>query len=155
VGIASWVSIVSTPLGGILVDWSGRINSFIWAGTIISTVGIVFLVWGGPIVVWMVLLGVAFGLVPGAVMALPQQVLLPTSRSMGFGLFYTFVFLGFGVLPAVAGWLQDVTGSADMSMYFSGAVTLLTIPALLIFRALQRRLGSPGLEYAQAAAASA
>ena len=76
---------------------------------------------------------------PGAIMALPNQVLSLQGRSTGFGVFY-MVFYGIvAILVPVAGWLKDFTGEATASVLFGGVLMILTVAALTTFRILQRR----------------
>ena len=87
----------------------------------------------------MLLLGVTIGGWPGAIMALPNQVLSPQSRSTGFGVFY-MVFYGIvAALVPVAGWLRDFTGEETASLQFGGVLMILTVVALIVFRILQQR----------------
>jgi len=89
---------------------------------------------------WVVLFGIALGIWPGAVMSLPSQVLSPTGRSTGFGLFYTVYYLGMAILPPFAGLLQDRTGNAIASVLLGGFLMGFTILPLLGFRVLQWRV---------------
>ena len=76
---------------------------------------------------------------PGAIMALPNQVLSPQGRSTGFGVFY-MVFYGIvAILVPVDGWLRDFTGETTASVVFGGVLMILTVAALTTFRILQRR----------------
>ncbi len=86
---------------------------------------------GGPAVLWSALVGLLIA--PGAgVVALPGKVLSSRSRSTGFGLFYTLFYAGMGLAPVVAGYLVERSGGA-------AALWLLAVPALWLFRVLQRR----------------
>ncbi len=139
-GLASWISIGSIPMGGWLTDRTGRVNLFIVTGCTMSALVVWLLPVGGSILVWVILFGVAAGGWPGAIMALPGQVLSSTGRSTGFGVFYTVSYLGMAAFPPIAGWLRDSTGTATASVLFGGLLLALTIIALSVFRLLQRRL---------------
>ena len=139
VGLASWISLGSVPLGGYLTDRTGRSNTFILGGVLLCALAIWVLPFGGPALPWVILLGVAFGAPPGAIMALPAQVLRPVSRSTGLGVFYTTFYVGTAALLPLAGYLQDRTGGAATSLMFAGLLMVLCVPALLAFRLLQRR----------------
>ena len=95
---------------------------------------------GGTVLVWVVVFGIAIGGWPGAVMALPGQVLSTKGRGTGFGVFYTVYYVGMAIFPPIAGWLQDSTGAATASVLFGGLLLALTIVALAVFRLLQLRL---------------
>lgn len=139
VSLVSWLSIGSIPTGGWLTDRTGRINLFIVAGCVVCALAIWLLPVGGSILVWVILFGVAFGAWPGAIMALPGQVLSPAGRSTGFGVFFTVSSVGMAIFPPIAGWLQDATGKADASVMFGGLLLALTVVALALFRLLQKR----------------
>ncbi len=87
------------------------------------------------------LIGLAFGAPPGAVMALPAQVMRPEVRSVGFGIFYTGNYLLMAGLPPVGGWLLDRTGMAAAPVLFSAALFAL-MPALLAIVQRLRRVAA-------------
>ena len=140
VSLISWISIGSMPLGGWLTDRSGRINAFIICGVILSALFTFLLPVGFSTLGCILLLGLAFGVWPGAIMALPSQVLSPRGRSTGFGVFYMVFYGIMAILPPVAGWLRDLTGGATAPVLFGGMLMALTVVALAFFRILQRRL---------------
>lgn len=140
VSVASWISIGSIPLGGLLTDRTGRINLVIVAGATGMVAALWALPMGGTPLLWVVLLGIAIGLPPGAIMSLPGQVLSPEARSTGLGVFYTVYYLGMALLLPVAGWLQDSTGSAAVPLYFGGGLAALAVVTLGLFRLAQRRV---------------
>src|SRR5688572_22144215 len=65
---------------------------------------------------------------------LPGAVLSPESRATGFGLFFTTNYVGFAILPAVAGVLVDLTGSPAAPIWFDAAIFATVIPLVLWFR---------------------
>ena len=144
VGLASWISLGTLPLGGWLADRTGKSNLLIAGGAAACAVAM----WGigstgpepaiGPWI-WIALLGVVFGLPAGAIMALPGQVLHPQSRGTGLGVHYTVFYVGAAMLQPVAGFLQDFTGSATTAVLFGGLMMALTLPSLALFRMLQGR----------------
>ncbi len=138
VGLISWITIGSIPMGGWLTDRTGRINTFITGGVILNAVFIAFLSAGISVPACILLLGLTIGTWPGAIMALPSQVLSPQGRSTGFGVFYMVYYGIMAVLPPVAGWLRDSTGGATASVLFGAALLALTSAALAVFRILQR-----------------
>ncbi len=141
VSLLSWLIIATIPLGGYLADRTGRSDLMFWGGCLAAAAAIAMVPLAGPVELWIILSAV-LGLTVGPVMALPGEVLSPESRATGLGLFYTFYYLGTGALPALAGWLQDMTGSAAAVIWFSALCLLLAPFSLLAFRLLQRR-GAP------------
>lgn len=142
-GLASWVSIASVPLGGLLTDRTGRVNAFIAGGAVACSLVALLHAYVDAPWLWVLLFGIVLGGPPGAIMTLPGQVLSPESRNTGFGVFYTVFYLGMVLLVPVAGWLQDVTGTARAPILFSAALMLAALPALGALRLLQRRLPAP------------
>ena len=139
VSIASWITIGSIPLGGWLTDRTGRINAFIIGGVLLNALFIVLLPLGVSVLVCVLLIGLTMGGWPGAIMALPNQVLSPQGRSTGFGVFYMVFYGIMAALAPVAGWLRDFTGEATASVLFGGLLMAMTVAALIAFRILQRR----------------
>ena len=139
VSLISWITIGSIPLGGWFTDRTGQINAFIIGGVLLNALFIFLVPLGFSVLPCVLLLGMTIGGWPGAVMALPNQVLSPQSRSTGFGVFY-LVFYGIvAALVPVAGWLRDFTGEETASLQFGGVLMILTVVALIVFRILQRR----------------
>ena len=91
-----------------------------------------------PVELW-VILSAVLGFTVGMVMALPGEVLSPQSRATGLGLYYTMYYIGTGILPAIAGWIQDISGSATYVIWFSATCLAIAPLSLLAFRILQYR----------------
>ncbi len=143
VSILSWLIIVTIPLGGYLVDRTGQGDKAIWIGCLVAAAAIAMIPVGGPIIVWIVL-SAALGITVGAVMALPSEVLSTNSRATGMGVFYTLYYAGTAGLPALAGWLHEITDNVEAVIWFSAVCLVLSPITLLAFRKLQQRM-APGI----------
>jgi len=139
VSILSWLIIVTIPLGGYLVDRTGQGDKAIWIGCLVAAAAIAMIPVGGPIIVWIVL-SAALGITVGAVMALPSEVLSANSRATGMGVFFTLYYAGTAGLPALAGWLHEITGNVEAVIWFSAVCLVLSPITLLAFRKLQQRM---------------
>lgn len=139
VSLTSWVTVGSIPLGGWLTDLTGRINAFIIGGVILNALIMFLIPMGGSVLAYVLLFGLAMGGWPGAIMALPSQVLSPQGRSTGFGVFYMVYYGMVAALIPIAGWMRDFTGDATASVQFGGVLMVMTLVALIAFRILLRR----------------
>ena len=139
VSIVSWITIGSIPLGGWLTDRTGRINAFIIGGVFLNALFIVLLPLGVSVLLCVSVIGLTRGGWPGAIMALPSQVLSTQGRSTGFGVFYMVYYGIMAALTPVAGWLRDFTGEGTASLLFGSVLMVLTVAALIVFRILQQR----------------
>ena len=138
ISLLSWLLIVIIPLGGYLTDRTGKKDLMFWGGCLAAAAAIAMVPVMDPVELWVVLSAV-LGFTVGMVMALPGTVLSPESRATGLGLYYTMYYIGTGVLPAIAGWIQDTTGSAAFVIWFSAACLAIAPFSLLAFRILQYR----------------
>ncbi len=142
VSIGIMVSLVSVPLGGYVADRLGRPNLVIVGGCLATALFIALLpLLPGP-TLWVVLMGIMFGLPPGAMMSLLPQA-LPTNRlSTGLGIYYTVFYLSIVVCLLLAGEVARPLRGA------SGA-RLLRRPGHGGKRALRRPLPLPRAERRQ------
>lgn len=136
--LAMWIAIPVTLLGGVVTDRSQRANLIIVSGFVLGAVVLALLAAGGAVTGWSAMFGLSLG-VAGAIMALPGELLRPQSRATGFGLLYTVYYAAIAIMPAVAGWLLDVSGDRAMPIWFAAALMALGPLALLAVRLLQRR----------------
>ncbi|NVN85145.1 MAG: MFS transporter [Rhodopseudomonas sp.] len=140
-----WLAAVSVPLGGWLADRIGRAESVIVAGCVLSG-GLLFAITRIEAVMpCVVALGLAGGLAAGPIMSLPARSLLPGTRAIGMGVFYTVFYLGMMMGPMLAGAYSRAAGTAAAAFDFGGAVALLCPALLWLFQriALTRRLPQP------------
>jgi fucose permease len=56
----------------------------------------------------------------------------------GMGIFFTWTYIGHATLPALAGKLQDLTGSLAASQYFAAALVFAMLIVFVALRLLQR-----------------
>ncbi len=138
VALLSWLIIATIPLGGYLADKTGKTDLMFWAGCLVAGAAIALVPVAGPLHLWIVL-AAAMGFAVGPIMALPSAVLSPASRGTGLGIYYTLYYLGTGVFPALAGWLQDVTGSVAVVIWFAAACLIAAPFSLLAFRLLENK----------------
>jgi MFS family permease len=136
---ASWALIGAVVLAGYLLDRARRPTLWLALSALLTAVTCLALPAVEPAWLWIVLFGLVSAPVTVGSMALPGEVLRADSRNTGFGLFFTMNYLGFGLLPPVAGYLLDVTRSTAAPLWFGGALYLSIMPLLLIFRRLQGR----------------
>ena len=140
VSLASWMSIGTLPFGGWLTDRTNFPNTFIVAGVLGSALAFYLAAEGAMPLVWVGLFAICLGVWPSAVISLPSQILSPSGRNTGFGVFYTLYYVGMATLPPIAGWLQDSTGNPKAPVLLAALVTAFTVVTLLFFRLLQQRL---------------
>jgi len=137
VGIATWLTVASVQAGGLIVQRWGRANVVMLAGVIVWGVCLLLLPSISPTTVLFVI-GLFLGLPVGVIVSMPAGVLRPASRAIGMGLFFTWLYIGHAVLPPVAGWLQDLSGSAATPFYFASVLVLSIVPLFFAFRSLRR-----------------
>jgi predicted MFS family arabinose efflux permease len=137
ISLLSWLLIVIIPLGGYLTDRTGKKDLMFWGGCL-TAAAIAMVPILDSVEMWVVL-SALLGFTVGMVMALPGEALSPESRATGLGLYYTIYYIGTGILPAIAGWIQDAMGSAAFVIWFSAACLTVAPFSLLAFRVLQRR----------------
>ncbi len=138
ISILSWLLIAIIPLGGYLSDKMVKKDLLFWGGCLVAAVAIALVPVLEPVILW-VTLSAIMGITVGMIMALPAEILSPESRSTGLGLYYTIYYIGTGILPAIAGWIQEVSGSASHVIWFSAFCLVLAPFSLLAFRLLQTR----------------
>lgn len=141
--LAGWTLIVSVPLGGLLIERSGRpivaiVGCVVAMGLAIAAVGT-----AGTSGWIIAATGFIAGLPGGAMMALPAQVLRPANRSTGMGIYFTWYYVGMALLPALAGLLRDWIGDPRAPLLFAAALCLVTIGCVAAY-AIIRAWASPG-----------
>ena len=136
---ASWLAILTLPLAGFFLDRARPITAWLLLSASFSAVICLLVPTVEPIWLWIVLFAVALAPIAVGSMALPGVVLRAESRGTGFGLFFTVNYIGFGLLPAAAGFLVDWTGSPTAPLWFDGLIFASIVPLILIFRWLQAR----------------
>ncbi len=131
---------VSIPVGGYIVDRTGRAGLTIAVGMGLSAVALVALPRSDTAVTVLILFGIVAGLPVGAIMSLPARVLAPETRALGMGLFFS-LFYGFAVAaPLIAGALLDSTGWDGAAMDFGAVMMLAGIGMLALFERVARRV---------------
>jgi MFS family permease len=138
VSLVPWLTLVTLPLYGLLVDRTGHKGPFIVGAALAAAVACALVPRAAPVLPLLVF-GLVCGAGSGGIMSLPAEVLRPSSRNTGFGVFYTVFYGGIALMPPLAGVLQDATAHPGAPLWFAAAL-LVTVPvALLAFRRLQAR----------------
>jgi len=137
--VPRWLSLVAIPLGGYLIDRTGRADLFIGTAIVGSAAVAALLPLGWvPALVLVVVLGFVRGPCAGGINALPGEVLQPRNRSLGIGVYQTAYYAGMAFVPPLAGHLHGATASAAGAIWFSAALTTATLLPLWAFRWMQR-----------------
>lgn len=139
VSLAVWVSSVSVPLGGAVVDRWRRPDLAITAGCLLTALAVTATPLLPAPVVWLLVAGVMVGLPAGPIVALVPRSVRPEQFAAGFGVFYATYYLGMAALQPVAGLLRDLTGSAAAPLFFAAGAMVLAAVALGAFRWIERR----------------
>ena len=138
VSLAIWVSVISVPLGGALVDRTRRPDLAIVVGCMLTAGTFAAMPLIGPPVAWLLLAGVVVGLAPGAMVALLPGSVPPAQLAAALGIFYATFYLGMAVMQPLAGLLLDITGSPAAPLLFAAATMALAVAALGAFRRIER-----------------
>jgi len=113
---------------GVLAEWFGIIPMVV--GTeILTTVGILSLHWSSTSVIWFILpfVGVVLNGTSSVLYATVAEIISPTGRSRGYGLYYA-ITLGCGaVSPMIYGLVTDSMG-LPFTIMSTALMVLITIP---------------------------
>jgi MFS family permease len=137
--IAIFVTLVSVPAGGILADRWKHPNILIVVGSVGAGL-ITMLVPGSTSPLTMLLVtGIIGGAAPGAIMSLLPKTVRPEVLATAFGVYYCVFYLIFTVTPPIAGRVRDFVGTPDAPVFVAGAVWIMTVIGLALFRAIEHR----------------
>ena len=81
-----------------------------------------------------VILGIFAGIPCAYLMTLPLAYLAPSNRDVGFGIFYTWVYGGLGILMMISGYIRDHMASPASPIYFAALLLALVPFATLLFQ---------------------
>jgi MFS family permease len=133
-----WLSCISVPLGGVLVQRGLSPHAIMIAGCLVFAALLAVL----PFLPWpaatLVLLGFVAGLPSGPGIAMPAQVVPSERRAIGMGIFYTVFYVGMALLPGLAGWARDRSGVATAPFLVAVGYEILAVLAYLVFVRLTR-----------------
>ena len=138
VSVVSWLLIVSVPLGASVADRAGHPMTTMLTFLALAAFAIALLPFAGGSLGLMAAIGLCFGPPAGLIMALSGQSAAPERRALSMGVYFTVYYVGMGVVPGIAGFARDATGSAVAPIWLSAVMMLLTVVALFTFRAVRR-----------------
>ena len=142
VSIIAWVSLLTGPLAGGLIDRTGRAPAWV-AGGLLGLVATLAAMATGALapVPAMLLVGAVVAVVPTAVYSLPGRLVPAEVVGTAFGVITSFSNLGTLVGPAVAGALRDRTASWPALWAGCAGVAVLAVLAAVATR--PRGVGHP------------
>jgi predicted MFS family arabinose efflux permease len=113
---------------GVLAEWLGIIPMVV--GTeILTTTGILSLLWSSPPVVWVILpfVGIVLNGTSSVLYATVAEIISPAGRSRGYGLYYA-ITLGCGAIsPMIYGLVTDSLG-LPFTIMSTALMVLITLP---------------------------
>ena len=122
--------IVSIPLGGWLIERTGRPATIAAVGVLGWAACIAAVRAGADPTTWLTVAGLVSGWAAGALSAAPARFLAPAARAVGLGLFYSMYYLGLGVLPRLVGAWADRAGTPEVVLDAAVAFALATVGLL-------------------------
>jgi predicted MFS family arabinose efflux permease len=141
VSIVSWLLIASVPLGASIADRAGHPMTTMLTFLVLAAGTIALLPFAGGSLGLLAALGLIFGPPAGLIMALSGQSAAPERRALSMGVYFTVYYVGMGVVPGIAGFARDATGSAAAPLWLSTVMMLLAMLTLVAFRAMRRAGG--------------
>lgn len=138
-------SVVGVMLGGLFTRRLTRPDLLI-AG--------IAVIWGAMLVaapltnpaIMLVAAGLVGGIPAGLISAMPGQVLRPQTRGPGLGVFFTWLYVGFAVTPALGGWMADLLHRPEAPLFTGATLLIAALPLLFVFGAMRKRLvGTAGV----------
>ncbi|EJN10452.1 arabinose efflux permease family protein [Bradyrhizobium sp. YR681] len=114
ISVVMWLSVISVPSGGYLADRGKPLVLTIAASLAVAGL-LAWLSRSDAVITILVLIGLVGGFPAGPIMSLASRVLVPETRAIGMGVFYTLFYAAMMAGPAVAGRLAKSAGTAPRS----------------------------------------
>lgn len=130
ISVVMWLSVISVPAGGYLADRFKRPFLLAIAASLAVAALLAWLTRSDAVITILVLIGLIGGHPAGPIMSLAARVLVPETRAIGMGVFYTLFYAAMMLGPAVAGRLAKSAGTAAAALDL-GALTVLACPPLM------------------------
>jgi MFS family permease len=137
--VVLWLVTISLPAGGVLADRSGRRALVLVSGLIAFAAAMVLSAHVNFVLLAFLVLGIASGLPCGAIMSLPTEVLVPETRPVGMGIFFT-VYYALNVFgPWAIGNLAKIAGKPQSAFDVSAISLGVGVLIWLVFQQIVRR----------------
>ena len=133
VSIALWLTLITIPLGGQLVDRLGHGDYAIVFGAVATALCMGALPGFGVPTFWCVMVALAIAPLPGAIMALLPRAVRSETLATGYGIFYSVYYAVVALAQPLAGLVRDRFGTAESPVMFAAVVMGLTAVAHLVF----------------------
>ncbi len=130
ISVVMWLSVISVPAGGFLADRFKRPFMLAITASLLVAVLLAWLPRSDWVITILVLIGLIGGHPAGPIMSLAARVLVPETRAIGMGVFYTLFYAAMMLGPALAGRLAKSAGTAAVALDL-GALTVLACPPLM------------------------
>ncbi|WP_369722900.1 CynX/NimT family MFS transporter [Bradyrhizobium sp. LLZ17] len=130
ISVVMWLSVISVPAGGYLADRFKQPFVLAIAASLAVAALLTWLTRSDAVITILVLIGLIGGHPAGPIMSLTARVLVPETRAIGMGVFYTLFYAAMMLGPAVAGRLAKSAGSAAVALDL-GALAVLACPPLM------------------------
>ena len=137
VSVTLWVTLISIPLGGHLVDRVGHADYVIVFGAVATALCIGAVPGFGAPLFWCVMVALAISTAPGAIMALLPHAVPPDRLTIAFGIFYSVYYAVVALAQPVAGLVRDRLGDAGAPVLFAAVLMSVTAVAHLVFIAMR------------------
>ena len=134
-----WTMMVSIPFGGRLLQSVKHVTPALAALLLASSAILVVITTGTLPEAGLILLGIIAGIPAGALMSLSAQAVSRENRGPGLGIFYTWYYVGMTLVPVLAGWLRDWSGSAKAPVLLSALLMASVVVCVLLLRVLQAK----------------
>ncbi len=134
-----WTAMLSVPLGGRLLQSVKRVTLVLVALLLGSAATLVVVAMGTLPEATLIVLGIISGIPAGALMSLSAEAVSRENRGPGLGIYYTWYYLGMTLVPPLAGWLRDASGSARAPVLLGSLLLVAVVGCVLGLRVLQSR----------------
>src|SRR5262249_40669663 len=134
--IVLWLVIISIPPGGFIADRTGTHSIVLLGGLVAFAAMLLIATRAQAVIPAFVLRGVVCGLSVGPVMSLPARMLLPETRAVGMGVFYTVFYVINVVAPWLGGCAASVAESSRAALDLGAAMVFASCAVFWLFERL-------------------